>query len=327
MRYCFFTMLLATLVPWTPAYAASPPRVDLAEFADVVRTSDENPAFGSLQTLTRGEDGWEAWKGPDGQFMIALAWPTPRDICEASIEFRHAIANRHRITVQYWQEPVVTGLIGLGNAPRGRWLTPVCEWWAGDRDVHFQFTAQDREPGTKGAGRVFRRSQYLRILCGPDMMPPVRYLRAYGPEAGRDGVYDIRPTGAGLDFPLLVTVDNGSILGIDGRTTLTAARIRAEDPYIRVRYLDAPTEAPNATLVVFVGSAGTSESLVAFHPVDGSVVSQPEGTGELLKITPHAGPLPTVGAAPPVLPTATRPASAPAGQTSATGPTSSAPGR
>ena len=329
MRRCPFIAALTALpvvLAALPAQAAVRPRVDLAEFATVVRYTDENPQLGSVQTLSRGEDGWEAWKGPDGQFMIAMEWPTARDISEVSIEFRHAIANRHRITVQYWHEPVLTGLIGLGNAPRARWLTPVCEWWAGDRDVHFQFTTQDREPGSQGAGRGFRRTQYVRILCGPDLMPPVRFLKAYGPEGVREGLFDIRTTGAGMDFPLVVDVENGLVLAADGKTTLPAARIRAEDPYIRLRYLDAPLEAPNATLVWFVGPTNT-DRMVVFHPIDGTVVSRPEGTAPLLTITPHVGPPPTPGPAPTASTPAPTSASAPASQALAGAATSSAPSR
>src|SRR5512143_3268147 len=80
-------LVLAVLMP-----AATDQRINLADFARVVKFVSDTPARLEVQELETGPDGWPVWTGEGGQSMIGIEWDEPRDIAEAEIEFRHAIA-------------------------------------------------------------------------------------------------------------------------------------------------------------------------------------------------------------------------------------------
>jgi hypothetical protein len=83
---------------------ASDERINLVDFAKVVKYAGQSPETLTAEVLSRGKDGWSAWRGDGGQYMIALEWTEPRVLVEAEIEFRHAIAKRNEIQVQFFDE-------------------------------------------------------------------------------------------------------------------------------------------------------------------------------------------------------------------------------
>jgi hypothetical protein len=226
--------------------AAARQRIDLVEFGRVVQLPDEPKRVTTDEDeLTRGADGWEAPKNDNGEYSIGIEWDEPRDIAEVTIEFRHAIANREQIRVQYWKaEPAGAGT----GAPRGRWFTPRWDWWAGDRDVSFAFMPEDREAGghKPEAGR-FRRTTRIRFLCGKDELPPVRYLKAYGADPVTTDTFDFRFERARMAPPVMITVVNGYILAVDSKTTMTSAVLQESPGALEVRYARTDPASPNAT--------------------------------------------------------------------------------
>ncbi len=101
----------------------------LAEFGGggVAASHARTPA----DELIRGADGWSAVRGDGGQYTIGVEWDTPRELSEVNIEFRHAIANREEIKVQYWKaERTSTRGGGKPGEERlaGRWMTPNTDW-------------------------------------------------------------------------------------------------------------------------------------------------------------------------------------------------------
>src|SRR5262245_9425235 len=166
-------------------------RINLVDSAQVVRYEGDSPATLPAHPLERGPDGYDAWVGPDGQYMIGVEWDAPRDLAEVNIEFRHAIANREGIRVQYWQEdwPVHDGQ-KTSRPAHGRWTTAKADWWAGDRDVTFSFVPYHQEqPGKDAPDFRYRRTRRLRFLLGKKELPPVRYLKAYGPTVALEATF------------------------------------------------------------------------------------------------------------------------------------------
>lgn len=248
-------------------------RIDLAEFARVVEYSGDKPESLEARELERGTDGWTAWKGEDGQYMIGIEWDEPRDIAEANIEFRHAVANRDQIRVQYWQHHWPTDAKG-GWAPlddpfHGRWVTAKAEWWAGDRDVSFGFVPYNEErPGDKAPDVRYRRTFRLRFLCGKGELPPVRYLRAYAPARTAQAVFDIQMDDTSrLDAPLAVSVVNGYALTEDQKTTMTTARLATSPANIAVRFLEGDVETSTRTIVTVRSSRDPMEGF-SFLPAE-----------------------------------------------------------
>lgn len=228
-------------------------RINLVEFARVVEFQGDGAVpIGDRQ---RGTDGWEAYPGPDGSYMIGVCWDSPRDIAEVGIEFRHAIGNRGEIKVQFWREEEH----GRGNdtsivleaSGRGAWVTLTGDWWAGDRDVNY-LVAPPADPADRPGVRTAAccRTTRLRFLCGGREPPPVRYLRAYGPEPVREASFhiDLAPDAA-LKWPLRVEAVNGLILEGSRPTTTRAASLDEDAPVVQIRYVDCPPTAPNHTSV------------------------------------------------------------------------------
>ncbi len=218
--------LIATLaglaMVWNEADAASPAarRIDLAEFATAVRFEGESPATITATPLERGVDGWEVYTLPDGTRAIGLEWDGPRDLAEANIEFRHAIAHRDRIRVQYWSATgeAADAWTEVEDAFHGRWVTARADWWAGDRDVSFAFLAGKPDaPATSTDQPLTIRTRRLRFLCGSDDLPPVRYLRAYGPDQPVEARFSIR---FGSDTHPRTSLDAAAVNGfLPGRET------------------------------------------------------------------------------------------------------------
>ncbi len=248
-------------------------RIDLGEWARAVQYTGDKPETLEVRELDRGEDGWTAWKGEDGQYMIGMEWDEPRDIAEACIEFRHAVANREQIRVQYWQHHWPSDARG-GWAPLddpflGKWVTAKAEWWAGDRDVSFSFAPyKEEQPGDNAPDVRYRRTYRLRFLCGKGELPPVRYLRAYGPAKAAEATFDIRmEENARLDAPLAVSVVNGYVLTEDKKTTMTTARLATSPANITVRFFDGDLESRTRTIVTVRSSRDPLEGF-SFLPAE-----------------------------------------------------------
>lgn len=235
-------------------------RINLADFARVVEFTGDSPDVLEARELHRGPDGWAVWTGDGGQAMIGLEWDEPRDIVETNIEFRHAIAERDLIQVQYFARngpvPLKEGQTAADpphDAPiHDRWVTPPWEWWAGDRDVSFAFKSVRQErPDHQVPDVRYRRTRRLRFLCGRrDDLPPVRYLRAFGPSPSVDATFDIRfDRDADLAPPVLVSVVNGYVIAGDGKTTMEESRIGADPGEVRLRFAEGDVDSPNRTEV------------------------------------------------------------------------------
>lgn len=244
-----------------PCWGAGPSRrVNLVEFGRVVELPDE-PAQPTSEAdeLSRGVEGWEAIRARNGVYTIGVEWDEPRELAEVNIEFRHAIANREKIRAEYWKQE------GQGETEstadrrlEGRWVTPKTEWWAGDRDVSFAFLPEDEDTANRGEpGTPTRRTTRLRFICGKDDLPPVRYLRAYGPERARTDTFNFQlDPSAGLAPPVSVEIVNGFILAADGRTTMTSAVLReTQDAALQIRYGRTDAESLNRARLIL-------------HPVD-----------------------------------------------------------
>ncbi len=237
--------------------AAADRSINLADFARVVRYAGDTPETLAAQQLERGEDGWRVWEGDDGQSMIGLEWDEPRDVAEVEIEFRHAIADREQIVVQYfqrhWPHAHQGGWAPLDDPFHGRWVTAKAEWWAGDRDVGFAFVPYSEERPGDGAPAVrFRRTYRLRFLLGKrgEDLPAVRYLRAYGPAKPAEAAFEIRfDSRARLKPPLDVTALNGYLVNADDRTTARSATLDGPSDRLRVRFHADDLESPNRTII------------------------------------------------------------------------------
>lgn len=248
-------------------------RIDLAEFARVVQYTGETPEALDVRELERGVDGWTAWKGDDGQYMIGLEWDEPRDLAEVAIEFRHAVADREQIRVQYWQHhwpnDARGGWAPLDDPFHGKWVTAKAEWWAGDRDVSFGFLPyKDEQPGEKAPDFTYRRTCRLRFLCGNNELPAVRYLRAYGPRDTAEATFDVRMEDSSrLDAPLSVSVVNGYVLTEDKKTTMTTARLATSPANMTVRFFEGDLESKTRTIVTVRSSRDPMEGF-SFLPAE-----------------------------------------------------------
>jgi len=232
-------------------------RINLVDFARVVRFTGDSPHSLEVHEIERGSDGWGVWTAENGQSMIGVEWDEPRDLAEVEIEFRHAIADRDQIRVQYFQNHwpnVGRGGRALPDDPfHGRWVTAKADWWAGDREVGFVFVPYDQEQPGDGAPAVgYRRTYRLRFLLGKrnHELPPVRYLRAYGPREPADAAFDIRfDPGSQLEPPIDVSVVNGYVLEENVGTTTRAASLKSAPARLRVRYAAGERQAMNRTVV------------------------------------------------------------------------------
>jgi len=241
----------------TPSWAAAAQRIDLAEFGRVVHFAEvPTHVTTSRDELRRSSDGWEAERGEDGQYSIGIEWDSPVLIDEVSIEFRHAIANREQIVVQYWEDekdeqlntaatatqttqPTVTQTTTTieSKLVRGRWLTPDKEWWAGDRDVSFAFKKDDHERPRPAKAPTYRRTTRVRFLCGKQELPPVRYLRVYGPGKVATDTFDLRfDATTTLKWPVQLKVGRGFIVTNNGKTTMESMVIRESPISVEIRY-------------------------------------------------------------------------------------------
>lgn len=256
----------------SPTWAAKS-RIDLAEFGRVVHFPEvPTKVTTTKDELSRGSDGWDAVQDEDGQYSIGIEWDEPRDISEVNIEFRHAIADRELIKAQYWKEDKTASQPGdsktkTSKHSSGRWLTPKAEWWAGDRDVSFAFAAQDAETANKNLpGKTVRRTTRLRFLCGRQELPPVRYLRAYGPGKVVVDTFDVRfdpkPT---LALPVVVDVVNGFALSADGQAVLDSVMIRNDREVLVLRFFQNDETSPNRTEVI-LSSLDKPENSYRFFP-------------------------------------------------------------
>lgn len=250
------TGLAVVLLMGAGALAKGRPRIDLVEFGRVVELPDAPVKITTAaDELPRGADGWDAVEREDGEYTIGVEWDEPRDLSEVNIEFRHAIANREKIKVQYFKPLDAQGRSGQAGdrkPSQGRWLTPKAEWWAGDRDVSFAFAPQDEETADASQpGVTYRGTSRLRFLCGKDELPPVRYLRAYGPGETATDTFDLRfEAKARIGPPVMVRIVNGYILSSDGKTTMESAVLHEGPAWLRIHYFRDEAPSANHTRVM-----------------------------------------------------------------------------
>lgn len=251
-------MIATVLALSSVCLAAAPknPRIDLATFARVVRYEGNSPETLQVRELQRGVDGWTAWKGEDGQYMIGVEWDEPRDLAEVNIEFRHAIADREQIRVQYWRHhwPDIGrgGWASLDDPFHGDWQTvKVADWWAGDRDVTFEFAPYKQEqPGDKAPDVRYRRTYRLRFLIGKEEPPPVRYIRAYSPAKHAETTFEVRiDEKSTIQAPVELSVVNGHLLEQPGGEPVESMEARNAPLRFLVRYAQGDVETQTRTIV------------------------------------------------------------------------------
>jgi len=246
-------------------------RINLADFARVVRFDGEGPRGLRAVELVRGEDGWPPYVDEGGEAWIGLEWDSPRVIVEAEIEFRHAVADRRLVHVEYFEhEPMADA--GCGDRPcrdafHGRWVTGRTDWWAGDRFVGFEFLPT----AAGGSGDVSRQgypvTSRLRFRLGKRNyeLPPVRYIRVYGPESPREASLEVRlDRDSPLRWPLSVSVRNGVLVEQETTLTTRTATLDSDARMLRVRY-NAEACRPNRTVVTLRMTDGTLRGF-SFEP-------------------------------------------------------------
>lgn len=253
---------------------ATDQRINLADFARVVKFVNDTPSTLDILDLESGADGWPVWIGEDGQSMIGLEWDEPRDIAEVEIEFRHAIADRDQIRVQYF----FSGNPGAGSGGatatpdtfHGRWVTAKTDWWAGDRYVGFAFAPLSEELPSAGLSDItYRRTSRIRFTLGKrkDSLPAVRYLRAYGPAKAVEAKLEIRLDKLSpLRPPLRVRVVNGLLIDDEGETT-RSAMLEVEPRRMRVRYAEQDWAGASRTVVTVSDESNRSKGL-SFLPAE-----------------------------------------------------------
>ena len=241
------SILVTTLLVGRVVSAGVNDAVNLADFARVVKYSGNSPETLQVHDIEHGSEGWTPWEGDDGQYMLGLEWDEPHDVCLVEIEFRHAISEREKIKVQYfqqnWPNTETGGWARLDDPFHGKWATVKADWWAGDRDVTFAFLPYNQEqPGDGAPDVIYRRTYRLRFLLGKreNELPAVRYLRVYGPRKTLTAKFDIRFEQRGkLRLPLDVTVINGDIIDrLVGDTTIQSWVLNREPTSLEVNYLD-----------------------------------------------------------------------------------------
>jgi hypothetical protein len=265
-------VLLAITMVSLPARAASKDRINLVDFGRVVELADEPTRVTTANDeLTRGTDGWDAVRGAAGEYYIGVEWDEPLDICEVNIEFRHAIADREQIRVQYFRADNDTTRAAASEAApvRGRWLTPQADWWAGDRDVSFAFLPQDKDSSDrKNSTESYRRTTRIRFLCGKADLPPVRFLRAYGAGKAEVATFDLRfRDQEKLAPPALVKAINGYILSGDDQVTMESAVVQDTPGTLSIRYFRGDTASPNRTRLL-ISAVSQPEREVVVVPAE-----------------------------------------------------------
>lgn len=82
-------------------------------------------------------------------------------------------------------------------------------------------------------------------------MPPVRYLRAYGPAPSTTDTFEFRfePKGT-LAPPVLVEALDGSIMAADGKTKMGSAVLREPSGSLQIRYALTQADSPNKTQLI-----------------------------------------------------------------------------
>lgn len=231
--------------------------INLSDFARVVKYTGDSPETLQVQALERGTNGWPVWEGEAGQSMIGVEWDEPRDIAQAEIEFRHAIADREQIRVQYfhknWPNDDHGGWAPLDDPFHGRWVTAKTEWWAGDRDVGFAMLPLNEERNDPEKPELrYRRSYRLRFVLGKreQDLPACRYLRIYGPGSAAEATLELRcEPGTSLRPPLDASVVNGYLLTAGSKTTTCTANVDGEPGKLLVRFFADDTQSPNRTIV------------------------------------------------------------------------------
>lgn len=262
MRTILAVMLMTS---WTGAIMAQSvlgrdERINLVDFARVVHYQGNTPQTLQVQALERGPDGWEAWtitEGPHaGQYAIGVEWDEPRDIAVVNIEFRHAIAGRHEIRAQYfhnhWPHNGQGGWARLDDPFHGRWITAQGEWWAGDRDVSYQFGpyAAEHPDDADAPDLNYRRTYRLRFLLGEKEPPSVRYIRAYGPGTHQEAEFEVRlEDKPRLKPPVEATLVNGYFIDAGTNETRQTLRLENEPLKFRVRFFSDGLESSTRTIV------------------------------------------------------------------------------
>lgn len=262
--YCMWVVPL--IVTLSAAVPAKVERINLVDSGRVVKYEGHS---GPSRELDRGLDGWEAWVGDDRQYMIGIEWDTPRELREVNIEFRHAIANREQIRVQYWVPEGGDAATREAKELKGRWVTAKAEWWAGDRDVTFAFVPLKEEQSDSKSDSTTRRTRRLRFVLGRDELPPVRYLRAFGPGKPVEGTFDLLiDKSSAFQPPLSASVFNGDLIeNEDGKpTAVRSTSVSAKSPAIVVRYTRDDTGSGNRTEVTLKPSI--LDQTVTFVPAE-----------------------------------------------------------
>jgi|GEM_PF-932290 len=257
-------LLVAASTAGTDSTLGTDDRINLVDFGSVVKYVGTALHATQIRGLEREPDGWPAWRendeDPTSPYLIAVEWDEPRDITQVNVEFRHAIADRNKIKVQYFQQSSgrqsqSTSQPAIGapkdNSFHGQWVTAKCDWWAGDRDVTFEFLPYNQErPGPNAPSTCYRRTYRIRILCGTREPPPIRHIRAYGPNPHADAILDVRfDPDSKLKPPVTISVSNGYIL--DGLTGKTRSTTRMAEPpvSVRARYAQNDVTTPTRTLM------------------------------------------------------------------------------
>ena len=251
-----YVVYMAVVV--SPGY--SDDRINLVDSARVVEYTDDTPETIDLIELKRAENGWTAWKGPGDQYMIGVEWDEPRDITELNVEFRHAVAHRSDVKVQYWHDPALQqtgpGTDSIGDPFHGEWVTAKGEFWAGDRDISIAFAPYREERNdASAAAHPYRRTYRLRFLLGEGELPPVRYIRAYGPDPAMEAEFDLSLNGVNsLKPPLHVSVVNGAFLDAGEEPTTKPVSFKQTPITFRVRFAKQDTRTPTRTVVTVRGT-------------------------------------------------------------------------
>jgi hypothetical protein len=245
-------LLFSTFSSTLPAASI---RVDLVPFGRVVRYEGDSPETFEVHTVERGPDGWRAWKGENGNYMLGLEWDEPRDVAEVTLEFSAAFHNCDRIRVQYvkqhWPSLEVGGWAPIDDPFHGTWVTArPLNTWQGDRDARLSFGQLNEEPGRVGLhGLRFRRTYRLRILLGTDEPPPICAIHAYPVQPVTQSEFELRfDRGSLFRLPLRVEIVNGTLLdqNTNSRTALTLPSLVS---LLRVAYLRVDVETQTRTVV------------------------------------------------------------------------------
>ncbi|NLX12896.1 MAG: hypothetical protein GXY44_04475 [Phycisphaerales bacterium] len=255
--------------------------INLVDFAYVVEFTGNSPQTYGTHRLDRGDEGWPAWRGPDGRFMIGIEWDEPRDLSEVNIEFRHAIADRDQISVQYWRSHSSTeGIQATAKALdgfHGEWVTARTDWYAGDRDVTFEFLPENTREQAKMQPFSLRTDR-LRFILGTRDLPAVRYLRAYGPCPAVAADLEIRlDPNSPLNLPLEAEAVNGCLLDTQGRTSDKPVSFNTGAMSLRVRYAEGDTLTATRTIVTLreVHNPSSGFSFVPAEVVERGIVRIP----------------------------------------------------